>query len=996
MPPPLVFPPFRFEPLVGALWCGSERLTLRPKTGAVLHYLLAHWGRVVTREELREAVWPQSHGAERAPKQCIRELRALLGDTTVTPRFIETIGRQGYRFIGRIEPPGMANVPSAEGITATRSSAGLARADCVGREAELSELGNCLDRARRGERGVVFVTGEPGIGKTTLIETFCAGLATRNAWVGRGQCVQHHGGAEAYGPLLDALGRLLRDPAGARLVAVLERYAPAWLLALPNVIGATKRAALERRTQGTSPERMLRELIEALEALTAERPGILVLEDLQWSDAATLDWLAAWAARREEARLLVIGAYRPVDVIVQGHPLAAVTHELRLHGRCRTLALTGLSEEAVADYLRGRLAHCPPALGRLLHERTEGHPLFLVALLEEWQAEGLLQPQEGRWVVPETLAGLANTVPATVRQLIEHRFAQQSLPERRLLEAASVAGLEFSAAAVAAGLEVELDPVEEQCAGLARRHLFLDAHGQETWPDGTVAARYGFRHALYRQVVYGQLPAGRRVNLHRRTGARLEAAYGEETRAIAVALAEHFEEGRDPVRAVRYHCQAGETALARQAPRVALAHLNKGLVLMERWPSDSPERLQEELRLQTALGATLIVTEGFGTQAVEQAYQRADRLCQQLSDSQSLVPVLCGLWNYQVTRADFRRAQRLSERLLALAEPSSDPAVLPAHNAVGQTHLFMGEPAAALSHIDAVLARYEVQVYAHLAVQYGEDPGVVCRMYAALTRWLLGSPEQALQHIEAGMRLAQELAQPFGVAQMHWMGAVVAQCAGDVESVHEHAEALIPLCRDEGIAFWLPGGGILQGWVLAAEGETSAGIAAIRRGLEDWRAAGAKIIQPYHLALLAQAYAKDGQPDAGLGVLGEAQAEVRHTGERWYEAEIYRLEGELRLQQDGSEASGAAETCFRQALEIARRQSTKSLELRSATRLARLWFDQGQHQAAHDLLAPICAWFTEGFDSADLEEATGLLRALANRLERVLTPGVGNEALLAQ
>lgn len=598
--------------------------------------------------------------------------------------------------------------------------------------------------------------------------------------------------------------------------------------------------------------------------------------------------------------------------------------------------------------------------------------------------------------MPETLTGLATTVPATVRQLIEHRFAQLSAPERRLLEAASVAGLEFSAAAVAAGLEAELDPVEEQCAGLARRHLFLDAHGQETWPDGTVAARYAFRHALYRQVVYGQLPAGRRVNLHGRTGARLEAGYGEETRAIAVALAEHFEEGRDSVRAVRYHRQAGETALARQAPRVALAHLNKGLTLMERWPCDSAERLQEELRLQTALGATLIVTEGFGTEATEQAYQRADRLCQQLSDGPSLVPVLCGLWNYQVTRADFRRAQRLSERLLALAEPSSDPAVLPAHNAVGQTRLFMGEPAAALPHIEAVLARYEARAHGHLAAQYGEDPGLVCRMYAALTRWLLGSPEQALQHIEAGMRLAEELVQPFGVAQMRWMGAVVAQCAGDVESVHEHAEALIPLCRDEGIGFWLPGGRILQGWVLAAEGETGAGIAAIRRGLEDWRAAGAKIIQPYHLALLAQAYAKDGQPGAGLGVLGEAQAEALHTGERWYEAEIDRLEGELRLQQDGSEASGAAETCFRQALEIARRQSAKSIELRAATSLALLWQGQGKHHAACELLTPVCAWFTEGFDAADLRDATGLVRALADRLERVLSPGVGNDALLVQ
>jgi len=357
----------------------------------VLRYLIEHPGRLVTRDELRQAVWPDTYGSERAPKQCIRELRDVLGDDVAAPRFIETIARRGYRFIGQLSSQlSVASYQQAD--WGTRSPAASLRPQLpiptlVGREAELTQLHNALAQALGGERQVVFVTGEPGIGKTTVVDAFIAGLTARpGLWIGQGQCVEHYGAGEPYQPMLGALGRLgHREAGGERLIELLGRYAPTWLAQMPALVGEAELEALQRKVQGATQERMLREMAEALEVLTAERLLVLWLEDLQWSDAATLDLLAAVAQRREPARLLLIGTYRPVEVIVHSHPLKRIKQELHQHRQCQELPLTGLSEGAVAEYLATRFAASPfpPALVRLIHQRTEGNPFFLVTLVDE-------------------------------------------------------------------------------------------------------------------------------------------------------------------------------------------------------------------------------------------------------------------------------------------------------------------------------------------------------------------------------------------------------------------------------------------------------------------------------------------------------------------------------------------------------------------------------------------------------------------------------------
>jgi predicted ATPase len=341
------------------------------------------------------------------------------------------------------------------------------------------------------------------------------------------------------------------------------------------------------------------------------------------------------------------------------------------------------------------------------------------------------------------------------------------------------------------------------------------------------------------------------------------------------------------------------------------------------------------------------------------------------------MPVLCGLWNYFLTRADFEQVQSLAGELSALIDRSeAGECLLPAHNALGQTHLFMGAPALALGHVDAGPARCDLRPGHHSVSQYGEDPVLVCHMYAALTDWLLGLPGRAQQRIDAGLRRADELAQPFGMAQILWAGLIVALGRGDLAGLVPQARRLIELCEREDLGVWLAGGRILSGWAMADQGRPAAGIVSIQQGLEAWEATGSALIRPYYLALLAQAEARRGRFEAGLGVVSEALETAERTGERWYEAELHRLQATLRVQLDGTETA-EADAGLQRALAVARGQQARALELRAAISLARLWANQGRKRDARELLAGVHGAFTEGFETADLRQARALLEALA-------------------
>jgi AAA ATPase domain/Transcriptional regulatory protein, C terminal len=353
-----------------------------------MRYLVAHPGQLLTKAALLEALWPETMVSEIVLSVCIRELRQVLGDDAKAPRFIETVHRRGYRFIGHL--------PTVH-LSAPRISSPAPPPLIAGRERELDTLHGALATALTGVRQLLFVTGEAGLGKTTLVEAFLTALeAYGPLWIGRGQCLEHYGAGEAYLPVLEALGRLCRGPGGKEVVTLLGQQAPTWLVQMPGLVRAADLEALQRRIAGATRDRMLRELAEALELLTARQPLLLVLEDLHWSDYSTLDVLAMLARRQEPARLLLLGTYRLPDALQRGHPLHTVHHELQRHGQCTELPLPLLPEAAVAAYLGTRFpdARLPAGLARLVHQRTEGNPLFMVTVVEEWVRRGWLAPAD--------------------------------------------------------------------------------------------------------------------------------------------------------------------------------------------------------------------------------------------------------------------------------------------------------------------------------------------------------------------------------------------------------------------------------------------------------------------------------------------------------------------------------------------------------------------------------------------------------------------------
>ncbi len=1039
----LRFGPYQVDLVQGQVWRGKQEVKLTPKALTMLSTLISRAGQVVTKEELFRTVWPDTVVSDTTLASCILELRQALRDNARKPRYIETVHRRGFRFLPAVTAQPVASRQYSVGsrkTTAFRSEEPEARLPSsspqhsalstqhsvlVGREPELAQLHGWLDKALNGERQIVFVTGEPGIGKTTLAEAFLQGLESRvqslaserqgpastvqtldprrqtldsRLWIGRGQCIEHYGAGEAYLPVLEALGRLGRGPGGEGLITLLEQHAPTWLAQMPTLVKPAALQALLYKTTGATRERMLRELAEALEVLTRERPLVLWLEDLHWSDYSTLEWLAFVARRREQARVLILGGYRPVEMLSEGHPLKRVTQELYAHQLGTELALRRLTEPEVSAYLTLRFPESvlPTRLGEVLYQRTSGNPLFLASLVQDLlQRRVILQEDDGRWEWHGDIAELEMWTPESVRQLLARQRERLAQEEQRVLEAASLAGLEFSAATVAAALETKAIQVEEHCGRLAERQHFLRLAGISEWPDGTRAARYGFLHALYQEFWHERVSVGKQQQWHRRMGERKEVAYSQRAGEIATELALHFEQGREYRKAVQYLQQAGQNASQRSAHEEAINHLTRGLEVLTALP-DTPERAQQELALQIALGASLVRIKGHVAPDVERTYARARALCQQVGDFSQLSRVLFGLWGMYTNLAEHKAAQALGEQLLDLAQQTGNPtALLVAHNALGTTLWWRGELTLAREHLDHALALDASQPHPRGSSVTAITARVTTYTNAAFALWSLGYPDQALKRSQEALALAQELSHLFSLAIARCFAARLHQFRREARSALEQSEAELALATEHGFALWIAGGTVYRGWALAEQDRVEEGTAQIHQGLAAWRDTGTITALSLYIPLLAEAYGKAGQAAEGLSVLAEALTLVDKTGERVYEAELYRLKGELALQSEvrsprsevsdprpltaDPQAEAEAEAYFLKAIEIARKQQAKSWELRAVMSLSRLWQQQSKKEQAHKMLAEIYGWFTEGFDTKDLQEAMTLLEKLGGR-----------------
>ncbi|MCP3464574.1 AAA family ATPase [Bradyrhizobium sp. CCGUVB23] len=596
----LAFGQFRLDRANALLWRGPERVVLAPKPFEVLCCLIKHPGELVTKEELLDAVWSDLHVSESSLAVAINVLRAALGDDRQSPSYIETVTRRGYRFIA---PVTTASSPVIERLEETFEDVVDRRRQWrVGRTTALETLDTALQKARAGQRQVVFITGEAGIGKTTLVQMALDRMTREGLCVLHCGCNELFGTHEAFLPLIEALNEQCRGAGGAALLTAIREHAPTWLAQMPSFLGEGDRAAFQHELFGATRERMLREFADLLESLASKRPWVIILEDLHWSDFATVDVLSRLARRDRKAAILVLATYRPMEVAVGGHPVKAVHQDLHIHGHATELALDRLTGSDVERYLALRFnsAELAGELVERVFARTEGQPLFVTSLLDHLVAQGVLVEDSGGWRLEREEVASHDSMPRDLQGMIARQIDHLTAEERSLLEVASAAGAEFSALHIAGALDRNVLDVEQMCEELARAGRIIVAAGSTEWPSGEVSGRYAFQHALYQEMLYQRLAPARRVNTHVRLGVSLEPGYGSQAAEVASVLARHFELGRDFAKATRYLTVAAEGSARRFSTREAANYLTRALDLVPHLPMDVQVPTRLKLLLQRA------------------------------------------------------------------------------------------------------------------------------------------------------------------------------------------------------------------------------------------------------------------------------------------------------------------------------------------------------------------------------------------------------------
>jgi class 3 adenylate cyclase/predicted ATPase len=839
----------------------------------------------------------------------------------------------------------------------------------VGREQEVALLCERWAQVKDGMGQVVLLSGEAGIGKSRLVQVLHDQVATEpQAWLTPCQCSPYHQNTALY-PLIDLLERVVlrfdREESPQQKLRKLEGHLVQYgfpleeavplhasLLSLPLTADyAPLTLSPEQQKQKT-----LQALLTTLLRIVAQQPVLFVMEDLHWVDPSTLEFLSLLVDQGPTARILVLLTFRP-DF---SPPWTGRSHLTQV-------TLPRLPRRQVAE-MAGRVAHgktLPAEVMEQVVARTDGVPLFVEELTKMVLESGLLQEREERYELLGPLPPLA--IPTTLHDSLMARLDRLTTV-KALAQLGATLGREFSYALLQA-----VSPWDEETL---RRGLHQLVAAEFLYQQGLPPeATYRFKHALIQETAYQSLLRSTRQQYHQRIAQVLEARFPERGETQPELLAHHYTAAGLAEQAIGYWQRAGQLASDRSANLEAISHCTTGIELLQTLPK-TPAHTQQALTLYIALGAALQMAKGHAVPEVEHAYTQAYALCQQMGETPELGPVLLGLWRFYNTRLQLHTAREIGETLLRLAQRTQDPALaVIAHPNLGLTWFLLSAFPTARQHFEAGIALYTPDQHRAPVFRSGQDPGVSCRTYAAMTLWVLGYPEQARAHIHAALALAHTLAHPYSLAFAHFWVAWVAQVRRDVPAVHEHAEAAVALSTEQGFPLWAATGTTLRGWALAMQGYGEAGLVQVRQGIAAWRATGATLFVSCFCTMLADVCAYLGQTEDGLQALAEAHTLVEQHEERWWEAEVCRLRGGLLLRQTGT-SQEEAEAWLQRALDVARRQEAKSLELRAAMSLSRLWQQQGKRQEAYDLLAPIYHWFTEGFDTADLQDARALLAEL--------------------
>ncbi|PKB80189.1 MAG: hypothetical protein BZY88_09425 [SAR202 cluster bacterium Io17-Chloro-G9] len=875
----------------------------------------------------------------------------------------EALGSHDLKGIS--QPMALFRVVSESGAqTRFEVAAAFQLTPLVGREQEVGLLLDRWEQVTEGLGQVVFLSGEAGIGKSRLVQTLNERLAGEPHILRQLRCSPYHQNSALH-PVIEFLERWLQfrreDSPGERLSKLeraMEGYDFLSSEAVP-ILADLLSVPLDGRypTLDLSPERQKQKTVELLLAMlletAREQPVLFVTEDLHWADPSALDFLGLLVDQAPTCQLLAMFTFRPEF----SPPWGSRAHQTQI-------TLNRLPRRLATDMV-GRLASgkaIPEEVLAQVAAKSDGVPLFVEELTRMVLESGLLTEVEGAYQLTGPLPPLA--IPSTLQDSLTARLDRLAAT-REVAQMGSVLGREFSYELIQAVSTLDEPTLGSHLDQLVKAEFLY----QRCLPP---EAAYTFKHALIQDAAYESLLRSRRQQYHQQVARVLEEQFAETVETQPELLGHHYTEAGLTEQAVPYWQRAGDRSVARSAHIEGIGHFEKGLEVLNTLP-DTPERASHEIMLQRALGASLFATKGYAAPEVEPPYARARALCEQIGDTRQIFPVLFGLWAFHHVRMELQTARELAEQLLALAEGENDPALfLQGHRTLADVLYRLGEFVPALSHVEQGIALYDREQHRGQALLYGQDPGQGLLVYAGLVLWMLGYPDQSLRRAEEAVTLAEGLSHPFSLGHALSVGSTVYEFRKEWDVVQERAERLFALASEQGFEDLSRNGSRRQRLALAIQGPSrEEGIAKLHQDFDSQRGPG-WLRNGLHLALL---YGTVGQADEGLRLLAGAPAYIDKTGERFYEAELYRIKGELLLIQGENELD--AESCFSQALDVARSQKAKSWELRTATSLARLWQKQGKKTDARSLLAENYGWFTEGFDTADLKDAKALLQELA-------------------
>lgn len=901
----------------------GEPIPVEPQVFEVLSHLVANRERVVSRQELLDAVWGTSFITDGALATRIKEARRAVGDDGRAQQVIRTVHGRGYRFVAETDEVAVPTSPAVETVRAATAPsrlpvAGGARSD------ERLRLEEEFAAAAQGTRRVIFVSGDAGIGKSTLIGAFERSLGDE-VIAGRGQCLEQRGGGEAYMPLLESLSRMARSGDGDAIVTSLRQTAPTWVAQLPWL--TTEADADTQALAGATPERMLRELAEALESVAQTQTVVLVLEDLHWADPSTIDALQMLARRPEDARLLILATIRTGDATSQDHTIHTAARDLIARGYASELPLVALGDGDFRRLIEERVpgASDSSELVSLLMDRTSGNPLFATSLLDELLAVGQLEQQDGAWSL-NTAADAPAAIPESIRQLVENQLTRLEESDHEILEAAAVLGAPVTAEAIAAIVESDADAIDRRLTSLGRGRLFLARAGLHQWPDGAVEDRYEFGHSLYREILADRISTGRRMRMHRAAGASLEERYGAEAEAYADDLARHYFLGRDAERAIPMLIVAAERALMRSAYREGRASVEAALTLLDGISSEA-ERDRYETTLQSMRGSAVIALEGWASPELEQSYARALELSGASGDYELIGDILYGLAAAYEYRGDFDMTQELLyERFPGRLESTAYQSLY--HELLACSLFHQGSFQEAFEHAEAGIIGDSYEGQATLRGYYGDLPPTACRTWSALSLWFLGLVDSSVTRTDEAVAAATDDPTKLHV---HAHATMIFQFRGELDRLREHADVVLDVSGRLGLPFHGLMVQMLKWWADAIDGDAGA-VDRLRGGTDQYHATGIRLDLPYYLGLLGDVYRRFERFDEALEVLDEGLAMIQPQRGRMFEAELRRVRALTVLDQ--SDDLDGAIAGFETGLRVAREQGAKALEVRMLTTMA--------------------------------------------------------------